>query len=160
MSKAEIQTWADGAYWYYLSQHAVPSVAATSRFGEELGLEWIESENENLVIAGWSTLSNWISLRADEELDLDLYRRLLARVEREIGSSPNRVDYVKNLFVISVGAYIAPLTAEALAAGARIGKVKVDMGDTSCKVPYSVDYIAKVLERNGGLVKKKKSVKC
>ena len=160
MSKAEINDWAEKAYWYYLSEYAVSWVAAESPYGEELGLEWIDSDKENVVTSGWATLRDWVSFRPDSELDIKLYTSLLERVERDINTAPNRVKYIMNGFLISVGAYIGELTALALAIGTRIGKVKVDMGQTACKVPYSPEYIQKVLNSNGGVPKKKKKVKC
>jgi 3-methyladenine DNA glycosylase AlkD len=160
MTKAQIQLWCEQAYWYYLSEYAVPWVAASSQFGQELGLEWIDSSIDHIACSGWRTLGDWISIKPDTELDIELYRSLLQRAEQQIGNAPNRVKYVMNGFVIAIGTHIAPLHDAAIEAGTRIGKVKVNMGDTACKVPYSVEYIHKVLAANGGLTKKKKKLKC
>ena len=64
-----------------------------------------------------------------------------------------------NGFVISVGTYVKPLLKDAKATAKKIGKVEVDMGDTSCKVPLATDYIAKV-EKAKKTGKKRKTVKC
>ena len=64
-----------------------------------------------------------------------------------------------NGFVIGVGTYIRPLLKHAKAAAKKLGKVEVDMGDTSCKVPLATEYIAKV-EKAGRVGKKRKSIKC
>jgi hypothetical protein len=61
--------------------------------------------------------------------------------------------------VICLGAYVQPLSAEAIAAGKKIGPVTIDMGGTACKVPLAVEYIQKAIDR-GSLTKKKKTVKC
>jgi hypothetical protein len=63
-----------------------------------------------------------------------------------------------NSFVIAVGSYVAPLTADAMATAAEIGIVTVDMNGTACKVPDAATYIIKTQSR--GPVKKKKTVKC
>ena len=64
-----------------------------------------------------------------------------------------------NHFVISVGGYVQPLLKDAKRVAKSIGKVEVDMGNTSCKVPVATDYIAK-LESTGRIGKKRKSAKC
>ena len=51
------------------------------------------------------------------------------------------------------------LTQAAILVGKEIGKVTVDMGDTACKVPFSPDYIQKVVTR-GTVGKKRATVKC
>ena len=86
-------------------------------------------------------------------------KRLLKRVETGIGKAPNRVKYCMNSFVIAVGSYVKPLAKEAKALARKLGKVEVDMGDTYCKVPVALDYIAKV-EKAGKAYKKRKTIRC
>jgi hypothetical protein len=64
-----------------------------------------------------------------------------------------------NDFVIAIGCYVKPLAAKAQAAAAKIGEVKVDMGDTACKVPLASERITKVIDggRHGA---KRKTIKC
>lgn len=159
ISKEELIVWADEAYWYYLSEYAVPWVAAESRYGLELALEWIESPKENIASAGWGTLSTLSNVKEDKELDTDLFSKLLDRVEKEVHQSQNRVRYAMNGFVIAVGTSIESLTEKATEIGARIGKVNVNVGNTSCKVPLATEYIQKVIDR-GTIGKKRKSARC
>jgi hypothetical protein len=44
-------------------------------------------------------------------------------------------------------------------AATKVGVVTVDMGDTACKVPSAVEYIAKS-KRGADIAKKRKTVKC
>jgi len=159
ITKAELQDWADKAYWYYISEYTVPWVAAESKFGLELGLEWIDSGNELLETAGWSTLASIASLKSDDELDLDLYTSLLIRIEKDIHQSKNRVRYTMNGFVIAIGSYIESLSEQASMTAGIIGKVAVEMGGTACKVPLAKDYIQKVVDKNK-VGKKRKSARC
>ena len=159
ISKADLNKWADGAYWYMISEYTVPWVAAETGYGYELGLEWIGSKEERIASAGWSTLSSCASLRPDEELDIDKYAELLDHVEHNIHKAPNRVRLTMNGFVIAIGSYIPALTTKAVEVGKKIGKVSVDMGGTACKVPPSPDYIQKVIDR-GSIGKKRKSARC
>jgi 3-methyladenine DNA glycosylase AlkD len=159
MTKKDLEKWAKKAHWGMLCDYTVPWVAAGSNHGWELALKWIDSSEEKLERMGWATLSSVISVRPDEELDLAVLKKLLARVVKTIHDRPDLVRYVMNGFVIALGSYVAPLHADAVAAAKRIGKVEVDMGDTSCHVPFAPDYIAKVKAR-GSIGKKRKTAKC
>lgn len=157
ISKKELNLWVQNAYWSYLSEYAVPWVAAETEFGFELGLEWIDSDEENVAAAGWSTLASYASI--NEGLDLGIYKSLLDRVAKDIHSSQNRVKYVMNGFVIAIGSYIPELNSKSKKTANLIGKVTVYMGDTSCKVPLAIDYIKKVEDKNR-IGKKKKMARC
>jgi 3-methyladenine DNA glycosylase AlkD len=157
ISKKELQEWVEGAYWYYISEFAVPWVAAETPFGFKLGLEWIKSKKENVQAAGWSTLSSYASL--NENVDIKTYEKLLKKAEEKVHKDKNRVSYAINNFIIAVGTYIPELSEKAKAVGARIGKVKVDMGEVKCNVPLAEDKIDKVIEK-GRVGVKRKTARC
>ena len=151
--------WVNAAYWYYLSEFAVPWVAAESPFGRALALAWMERPEEGVAAAGWCTYSSLMAVTKDEDLDLDEIRRLLARVGATITEQQNRVRHVMNAFVIAVANYVAPLLDEARAVAVKIGVVYVDMGGTACKVPLATQYIDKAVDR-GRVGKKRKGTRC
>ena len=159
MTKANIQKWAKTATSEALCNFTVPWVAAESPYGWELAAEWIESPKEAVAVAGWAVYSGLVALVPDDELDLKLLEKLIVRVKAKIKTAPNRVKYCMNTFIISVGGYVAPLTAKAKAAAKAIGKVEVDMGDTECKVPDAIPYIEK-MEARGTPGTKRKTVRC
>jgi 3-methyladenine DNA glycosylase AlkD len=157
MTKKDLQHWAESAVSHMQNEYTVPWIAAESAHGWELALEWIDDERESIQSSGWNTLASLVGIKPDEELDIKGLRKLLKRVEKEIPSAGNRVRYCMNSFVIAVGGYVKELSAEAIAIAKSLGKITVDMGDTSCKVPYAPDYIKKMLDRG---VKKKKMARC
>ena len=159
MTREDLNLWASQANWSLISENAVPWVAAGNPLGEELALEWIESEIETTACAGWCTLSSIVALKPDSELDIASYSALLKRVETEIHQAPNRVRYCMNGFIISVGSYITQLTEVALETAKAVGKVSVSMGETACRVSGAVESIQNIREK-GLLGKKRKSVKC
>ncbi len=159
ITEAQLDEWVSQAYWHYLSEYAVPWVAAETDFGFTLGLKWIESLEEGTAAAGWSTLASYASVNEDNDLDISAYSALLDRVETDIHHAQNRVRYTMNGFVIAVGAYIPELTDKAIAVAAQIGKVEVDVGGTACKVPLATTYIQKVIDR-GSVGKKRKTARC
>jgi 3-methyladenine DNA glycosylase AlkD len=159
MTKKDLERWVKTATSEQLCTYTVPGVAADSGHAWDLGLNWIDSKKAPVAAAGWSTLAAHLSVTPDEDLNLPAIKKLLKRVETSIHAAPDKVRYVMNGFVISVGAYIAPLTELAVKTAEKIGEVEVDMGDTDCKVPYAPDYIQKVITR-GSVGKKRKSARC
>ncbi len=159
MTREELQQWVELAVSNNISGYTVPWVAAGSRYGFELGLKWIDSSEEHIAAAGWSTLSGVVALKADSELDINTLKKLLARIEKEIHTSQNRVRQTMNGFVIAIGSYVLPLVEDAKSTATRVGVVTVDQNGTACKVPGALEYIAKVASK-GLTGKKKKTVKC
>ena len=64
-----------------------------------------------------------------------------------------------NGFVIAVGTYVKPLSKKAKSIARRLGKVEVELGGTSCKVPLATEAISKA-EKAGRAGKKRKTIKC
>lgn len=159
MTKAQLQGWADGASWYMISEHTVPGVVCEHPDAWNIGLKWIKSKKESIAASGWCVLSGVIATRDDQVLDIAMVKNLLDKISKNIHLEKNRVRYTMNGFVISVGAYIEPLLADAKRIASTIGKIDVEVGNTSCKVPLAVDYIAKI-ENLGRIGKKRKTMKC
>jgi 3-methyladenine DNA glycosylase AlkD len=161
MTKKDLQRWITRANTSHapLASSTVPWVAAGSRHGWELALEWIDSTKSVTAAAGWATLGSLVSIKEDSDLDLPKLKQLLERVRKTIHQAPDAVRYQMNSFVIAAGAYVKSLTDIAVHTAEKIGPVEADMGDTSCQVPFAPDYIRKV-EQRGTLGKKRKSAKC
>jgi len=159
MSKRDLQKWVTTSSCSAIGECTVAWVAAESMHGYALALEWIESKKESVASSGWATLSGIVSITGDADLDLAALKKLVQRVEKNIHQQPNRVRSTMNGFIIAVGSYVQSLTDLALEAGAKIGPVTIDVGNTACKVPYSPDYILKVRKR-GTIGKKRKTTKC
>lgn len=159
MTKDDLRGWLEKASSDVVAEFAVAWVASEGPHGWELGLEWIDSTDEKAQIVGWGTLSSLVAVKDDSALDIQALRGLLERVRTTIHAQPDRVRYKMNGFVISLGSYVAELNFEALKAAEEIGKVKVFMGNTDCKVPFAPDYIRKVASM-GRIGKKRKSARC
>ena len=158
MTTKDLNRWAEKAS-AALASSTVPWVAAGSPHGWELALKWIESKKENVAVAGWTTLSSLVSLKADSDLDTAELKRLLQRVQKTIHEERNNVRSAMNAFVIALGTYVEPLADAAMRAAEKIGRVSVDMGDTACQVPYAPEYIKKS-RRGGAAAPKRKTAKC
>jgi DNA alkylation repair enzyme len=159
MTKDDLRGWLAAATSDAVAEFAVAWVAADGPYGWDLALEWIESPEERVAVAGWGTLSSVVAVRNDAALDIPAIRGLMSRVQATIHGAPDSVRLKMNGFVIAVGSYVVELSDEALRVGEAIGKVTANMGNTECKVPYSPDYIRKVIDK-GRVGKKRKSARC
>lgn len=158
MTRKDLAKWAKQAQIGHCG-YTVPWVAAGSPVGLEMAREWIESKEEKIGAIGWSTWCSLLALKPNEELGLAELQKMLKLVQKTIHQAPDKVRYAMNMFVISLAIYVGPLRDAAIAAAKKIGKVEVDMGDTSCQVPYAPDYIERARQR-GVFDKKRKTVKC
>src|SRR5579862_5711949 len=61
MTEADLQTWVKQAVSNNISEYTVPWVAAGNPNGYKLAMGWIDSDDEHVAAAGWSTLSNWVA---------------------------------------------------------------------------------------------------
>lgn len=160
LTKDQLSKWAkNAAGLQMISEHTVPWLAVESPHARELALEWMKSKDAAIAASGWCTYAGLLSTKPDDKLDLKEIEALLDGIPREIGAAPNRVKYTMNNFVIAVGAYIKPLLKQAKTIAKQLGAVKVDMGDTECKVPLASTYIEKI-ESKGQIGKKRKSLRC
>lgn len=159
MTKRDLQKWANNARGGSLAGYTVAWTASGGRFGWELGLKWIESKKMHVAASGWNTLSCWMALKEDDELDLEKIRELVHNIEQNIHESPDVMRYAKNHFLISVACGVAPLTQEILKIAKRIGPVSASLGNNQCKIPSITEYIQKV-EKRGLIGRKRKTVKC
>jgi 3-methyladenine DNA glycosylase AlkD len=160
MSPKELNAWAEGAAGLQMiSEYTVPWVAVEHPQGRDLAMQWIKSKKEHVASSGWCTYSGLVGTKSDDALDLAEIEDLLGTVVKGIKGAQNRVRYTMNGFVISVGAYIKPLSKQAKAVARQIGAVSVDVGETACEVPVATAYIEK-LEAAGRAGKKRKTIRC
>lgn len=159
MTRRLLHTWARQAVWQMVSEYTVPWVATESDHARAMALKWMTMKNEAVATSGWNTYSGHVTTTPDDQLDLGEIETLLERIESGIDTALNRVRYTMNGFVIAVGSCVEPLSERARATARTIGKVHVEMGGTSCKVPLATEVIAKV-EKAGRIGRKRKTIKC
>jgi 3-methyladenine DNA glycosylase AlkD len=159
MTTAQLKSWANTAAWNMVASTIVPWVASEHPEGSDLALAWVDSPKELVAVAGWKSLAALAAVVPDDQLPMKAFSALLDRVVKTMPSAPDDVRYAMNVFVISVGTYLAPLGDKAIATARKIGRVEIDMGDTACKVPEAEDYILKA-RRGAPIAPKRKTVRC
>jgi 3-methyladenine DNA glycosylase AlkD len=145
---AALDAWASGL-GNYPEMGYLAGLAAKSPAAREVMERWRESGNEWIAAAGWIVLSHFAAEGGLSEAEAEV---ALARIERDIHGSQNRVRHQMNGALISIGGSNPALQKKALAAAGRIGKVEVDHGDTDCKTPDAASYIRKMAERRSAKV--------
>jgi len=103
---------------------------------------WMASSDEFTREIGYGILSAILKDEPDSLSDADA-GRILETIENEIHASPNWARHAMNGALISIGVYKPSCRNKAIDAAKRIGKVKVDHGETNCKTPDAVPYIEK-----------------
>jgi 3-methyladenine DNA glycosylase AlkD len=159
MTRRQVETWAEKASWRMISGTIVPWVASEHPEGYALARGWIDSPQEHLAIAGWSTLGALVTVLPDAQLPVKELSGLLDRVGRTLPAAPDRVRYAMNGFVIACGTYVAALGGRAIATARKLGRVEVDMGETGCQVPDAESYILKS-RRGAPVAAKRKTMRC
>lgn len=142
LARDEIEAWAADAP-YRLLNDAVGRVAAESDHATALADRWRAGGDEWTAAAGWTVVA---ALAAREAADEWLAARV-GEIERGIAAAPNYARHCMNAALIAIGGSRPALSARAIAAAKRIGKVEVDHGDSSCTTPSAEPYIRKMLAK-------------
>jgi 3-methyladenine DNA glycosylase AlkD len=119
---------------------------ARSPIAEETMRAWMSSPDELPREMGYGVLGARLKADPGSVSDADA-EKVLATIEKEIHRSPNWARYAMNVALISIGVFKPALRDKAIEAARRIGKVKVDHGETNCKTPDAVPYIEKASKR-------------
>lgn len=157
MTLKDLNHWVVNSRGESIACTTVAWVASESDFGIKLAREWIQSDTETIVAAGWSTYGSSLSILPSDVLDMQEISQYLDHIAKVIHEEREEVKYQMNFFVIAVGGYVPELSEKAKELGEKIGKVTVDMGNTACKVPLIRPYIEKMEARG---VKKRKQARC
>lgn len=113
--------------------------------GAKLAEKLLASKEPSERMMGYSIMANLG--RDGTPLPLEVTRRALEAIEREIHTAENWSRYGMMYALIGIGGYNPELRKDAVAAARRIGKVEFDPGETNCKMPDPVPHIAKMAAR-------------
>ena len=137
------EAWVGEMTGHPLTDELVNNLLVKTPYAGEKAVAWVDSPLEFVGRAGWHLVA--VSAKAGRDT-LD-YTGLLAQIEREIHSAPNRKREAMNNALMAIGIYRRDLSEAAIAAAERIGPVDIDHGETSCKTPLATEYIRKALSR-------------
>ncbi|MEO8657062.1 MAG: DNA alkylation repair protein [Bryobacteraceae bacterium] len=143
MDTAALNAWATGLNSHGHADLFARNVASSSPSGAACMKDWMNSSTDFVSQCGWDLLA----MRAMNEAVLpdSYFEAFLETIESGIHAGQNRTRHAMNMALIATGMRNPALRAKAEAAAKRMGRVEVDHGDTNCKTPDAVAYIAKAL---------------
>jgi 3-methyladenine DNA glycosylase AlkD len=144
VEEKQLSQWADELDNYVLTD-AFANLTAACPFARQMMEKWTHSPEEWISRAGWHVLAK-LAMQ-DNSLSDDYLTSFLEIIESDIHNRKNFVRNAMNNTLIAIGIRNPILETRAMAAAARIGKVVVDHGETSCKTPDAATYIQKTLDR-------------
>ncbi|MCG3171982.1 MAG: hypothetical protein GMKNLPBB_00123 [Myxococcota bacterium] len=143
MSAKMLDAWVEDCSNYIISD-AVSALAVRLPAAMDLASRWRKSSHEWTAAAGW----NIVAILATEKRYPEAAAKAdIARIQKEIHKSPNRVRHSMNNALIAIGIGLDALREAAVQAAKSIGKVEVDHGETGCKTPDAVSYLEKAAAR-------------
>lgn len=135
-----LDSWKGGLDNYIVTDAFAKFVAATPLLRRSAE-QWTPSKKEWIGRAGWILMAH-MALH-DISVSGKYFEPHLKTIEQRIHASPNRTRDAMNSALIAIALRSPALERKAIAAARRIGKVKVDHGETSCKTPDAEAYILK-----------------
>jgi 3-methyladenine DNA glycosylase AlkD len=140
MTDKQFEEWAKG-----LNCHGIAvmygKLVIRSPLARKKAEKWYKSKDELIASLGWMLISG-LAL-GDNDLPDDYFDPYLRLIESGIHKQMNRVRYEMNGALITIGLRNDRLEKKAMGVARKIGKVIVDHGDTDCKTPDAVEYIAR-----------------
>ena len=123
---------------------ALSNFATSTALAEAVAAKWCGDAREFVAVTGWDVVAR---MAMNSTLPDTKSAGLLKTIERDIHGAQNCVRYAMNGALIAIGVRNDKLEKLAVAAAKRIGTVEVNHGDTDCKTPDAVPYIAKTKAR-------------
>ena len=145
MTEAMLDKWLSETAYYVLIDLLAGNVVSKTIYAKPKMEEWMKSDDEWVGRAGWMLLAQ-LAMH-DKDLPDSYFEEYLTTIENSIHESKNRTRDAMNNALIAVGLRNDNLEKKALGVAARIGKVDVDHGETSCKTPDAASYIKKARSR-------------
>ncbi len=129
----------------YVVADALSAMVAKTPHASEMMMAWTKLKGEWTGQAGWNLVAH---LAMNDRLKSDEYfLERLDVIEKTIAASKNRVRNAINGALFAIGMRNKNLEKAAIATATKIGKVKVDHGETGCVTPDAADYIKKAKTR-------------
>ena len=144
ISRQTVEAWAKSVNNRCHADLVAMHVSSKTPFAVQLMDKWRAAKADHTRQQGWDLVG---LLARQHQLTGEQLSTALAEIERTIRTAPNWTRHAMNGALISIGIASDQHHAEVLQIAARIGKVEVDHGNTDCKTPDAVAYIAKARAR-------------
>lgn len=131
----------------YVLADALAALVGRTPLRDEMAREWTADPREEWAGAtGWSLVTAQ-AMDSRSPMPDSYFLERLVYIEQNITVAANRVRHSMNGALIAIGSRSPHLRQLAEEAARQIGKVRVDHGQTSCKTPEAIPYLARVWKR-------------
>lgn len=127
--------------YYTLIDIWVSNSFSRSPLAAQWAEQWTKSTEEWIGRAGWQLL-NQLAHHHGDLMD-EYFLPYLNTIEQQVHSRPNRTREAMNSALISIALRSDELEQRVRDIVTKIGAIKVDHGQTSCKTPEPITYIEK-----------------
>ncbi|TXC92854.1 DNA alkylation repair protein [Metabacillus litoralis] len=159
MTESDFERWIEAAYFYMLSDYVVAVTLAESELAQSIADNWIASDQELKMSAGWSCYCWLLGNRPDNEFSESKISQMLDTVKKEIHNSPERTKSAMNNFLFTVGISYLPLNEKAIETAKEVGTVEIKRENKKSSLLNAYESIQKDLDK-GRLGFKRKYVRC
>ncbi|MDP2815021.1 MAG: DNA alkylation repair protein [Erysipelotrichaceae bacterium] len=159
MTKQDFDRWIDKAYFFMISDFIVSVTLAEADIGAQVADEWIESDKELTVSAGWKTYEWMLGTRKNETFDEQRLKELIKIIPIRFESQPPRAQCSMVDFLQAVAISYPPLHEEALKVAKLIGKREIKLSESKSRVVDPLNDIVSEVSK-GRLGFKRKHVRC
>ncbi len=135
VSEKQIDAWIDVVDFMDLCDKFATEIVWKTPWAKKKMVKWVDSDREYPKRAGYVLLGIFAHKGKDDEIMEEELMGYLDRIEKEIQGERNWVREVMNYALINIGSRSETLNRRGIEVAGNIGKVEVDFGDASCKVP-------------------------
>jgi hypothetical protein len=125
-----------------LSDKFATEIVWKTRWAKEKMVEWVDSSREYTKRAGYILLGKFAQRSREDDISEEELMGYLDRIERELQGERNWVREVMNYALIHIGSRSGALNRRGIEVARKIGKVEIDFGEASCKVPDALENLS------------------
>ncbi|MCA9544378.1 MAG: DNA alkylation repair protein [Myxococcales bacterium] len=144
LSAEQLAEWVAAVDNYVLAD-ALAGLAAKSPHRARLGEIWRADPREYVGRLGWRMIAQRVM--AEPEVPAALLEAWLGEIQVGLAGALNRTKEAMHDALIAIGGTRPDVRERALAVARAVSPVAIDHGETGCKTPDAVAYIARMAER-------------
>ncbi len=159
MTMQDFDRWIDKAYFFMISDFIVSVTLAEADIGAQVADDWIESDKELTISAGWKTYEWMLGTRKNETFDQERLKQLIELIPLRFNTQSPRAQSSMVDFLQAVAISYPLLHEEALKVATLLGKREIRISETKVRIVDPLNDILSEVNK-GRLGFKRKHVRC
>lgn len=145
LSADDLERLVKSVTWMWVADWLHSYVTKVHADKETLRQKWMTSDNPWTARAGWQLTAGRVA-KSPEGLDLVA---LLDRIEKEMGTAPQEVQWTMNACLAEIGIHFPKHRKRALAIGEKLGIYRDYPCSKGCTSPFAPIWINEMVKRQG-----------